>query len=262
MAGVSLDVSGIKVVRSSRTILDIQRLQIPAGQFVHIIGTNGAGKTTLMKILCGLLAPDAGQVHFGPTCLTALNPWSKSNLRRHIGYIPQSAEYNSHLPFTVREVAAMGRSSVKPLLTRLNRSDYAIVDQWLQAVGLADQSRQTFNSLSGGEQQKVLIARAMAQQPSVLMLDEPTSNLDINWKLQIIALIRRLTAELNLTTVMISHDIQSLLRKEDRTVLLHAGRVAIDGLAQMVFESSLVRDIYPGLTPQWNKGSDSSSGGD
>jgi len=150
MAGVSLDINGVRVVRSSRTILDIPRLEIPAGQFVHIIGTNGAGKTTLMKILCGLLAPDAGHVHFGLTCLTALNPWSKSNLRRHIGYIPQSAEYNSHLPFTVREVAAMGRSSVKPLLTRLNRSDYAIVDQWLEAIGLSDQNRQTFNSLSGG----------------------------------------------------------------------------------------------------------------
>ena len=162
------ELSDINVSRSGKNILDIKRLQIQSGQFINIIGTNGAGKTTLLKLLCGLLKPTNGTVIFNQTPINTLNSWQKSNLRKRIGYIPQATEYNSELPFTTREIVAMGRTSIKPLMSRLNQSDYEQVDLWIERLGLNNQSNQTFRSLSGGEQQKVLIARAMVQNPLVL----------------------------------------------------------------------------------------------
>ena len=244
MAAPHLSLEGVKVIRSGRTILDISRLDIPPGQFVNLIGANGAGKTTLLKVLCGLLRPQSGVVTFGEVELTAMNGWKKSNLRKQIGYIPQAEQYNMQLPFTVREIVSMGRTSVKPLCVPLSASDYQMTDEWIARLGLSPQKHQTFRSLSGGEQQKVLIARAMVQNPRILMLDEPTSNLDLNWKSQIIEVVTRLHRQMNLTILMISHEINALSPSAERTLLLDAGRILADGKTTDVFASQAVQRIY------------------
>jgi ABC-type cobalamin/Fe3+-siderophores transport system ATPase subunit len=244
MAGASLQISDIRVIRSGKTILNIDNLSIAAGQFVNIIGTNGAGKTTLLKVLCGLLKPTQGFVAFNKTAVLSQTPWQRSNLRKQIGYIPQAAEYNPELPFTVREVVAMGRTSVKPLLISLNRADYDYVDQWLDKVGLGNQKNQTFRSLSGGERQKALIARAMVQNPKVLMLDEPTSNLDFHWKLKISHFVQELQSQMNLTILMISHEIASIPLSADRTILLDGGKIIADGNSEEVLTSDIIQDVY------------------
>ncbi len=244
MPGVSLQLSDIMVVRSGRKILDIDKLHILSGQFVNIIGTNGAGKTTLLKILCGLLKPSSGTVLFDRTSIMSLSRWKRSNIKKQVGYIPQSAEYNSELPFTVREVVAMGRTSAKPLFTRLARMDYDYVDRWIDEIGLADQRNQTFRSLSGGEQQKVLIARAMVQNPRILMLDEPTSNLDFHWKGKISRFVRELQNQMNLTVLMISHEITSIPLNADRTILLDAGRIIADGDTEQILTSEMMENVY------------------
>lgn len=238
------ELSDINVSRSGKTILDIKHLQIQSGQFINIIGTNGAGKTTLLKILCGLLNPSKGTVIFNQTPINTLNPWQKSNLRKRIGYIPQATEYNSELPFTAREIVAMGRTSVKPLMSRLNRSDYERVDLWIERLGLNDQSNQTFRSLSGGEKQKVLIARAMVQEPLLLMLDEPTSNLDFNWKLKISRIVQELHCQLNLTVLMVSHEVTSIPVNAKRTILLHKGNILADGDSEQVLTSEIIQQVY------------------
>jgi len=165
-------------------------------------------------------------------------------LRKRIGYIPQSAEYNADLPFTVREVVAMGRTSVRPLLARLHAQDRAIVDRWIDALGLSARRDQTFRSLSGGEQQKVLIARAMAQDPQILMLDEPCASLDFHWKHQISGIVERLHRETDMTVLMISHDTSVLPSTCRRVVLLADGCLLGDGEPDTILTPELLGQAY------------------
>jgi iron complex transport system ATP-binding protein len=244
MANGCIELANVTIRRSKRTILDIENLNITAGQFVNLIGTNGAGKTTLLCTCCGLVRPDTGTVKFDGVNLASLGWWRKVTLRKHIGYVPQSAEYNAELPFTVREVVAMGRTSAKPLCSPLGREDYEIADSWLESLGLANRRNQTFRSLSGGEQQKTLIARAMTQQPTVLMFDEPGANLDFNWKHRIVAIVEDLYRQTSITVLMVSHDADLLPVDAGRTILLHDGRVLADGDIRDVFESSAFEKAY------------------
>lgn len=243
-AGASIKLSDIVVKRSGRRILDIDWLEIAGGQFINLIGTNGAGKTTLLNVCCGLTSPDNGIVTFDGIALNTLGGWAKSSLRKRIGYIPQRADYNTELPFTVREVAVMGRTARKPLGVPLNRTDYAVTEHWLETLGIADRCKQTFRSLSGGEQQKVLIARAMAQEPELLILDEPVASLDLNWKFQIINLITQLHQTLKLTVILVSHEIQSLPLAADRTILLHRGQIVVDGPTPQTLTASALAEVY------------------
>ena len=244
MSGSSLEISNIKVTRSGRDILSVDHLSIAGGDFINIIGPNGSGKTTLLKILCGLLRPSFGTIKISDIDIFSTNSWHRSTIRKQIGYIPQSAEYNWQLPFTVRQIVAMGRSAAKPLLSRLNSFDYSLTDDWLKRVGLFDKRYQTFRSLSGGEQQKVLIGRAMAQEPKILMLDEPTSNLDFHWKLKISRLVQDLQRQLNLTVLMISHEITSIPLTVGRTILLDSGRILADGDSAAILTSSVLEQVY------------------
>ncbi len=246
MTAGSVRLSGIEVRRSGRTILQLDDLAIPAGSFVGVLGTNGAGKTTLLKICAGLIEPTRGRVCIDDVDLTRLNPWRKCGLRQRIGYIPQSAEYNAELPFTLREVVAMGRTSVRPLLRRLTRQDYAIVDEWIDRLGLSDRRNQTFRSLSGGQQQKVLIARAMTQDPEILMLDEPCANLDFHWKQQISEMIEQLYRQTNVTVLMVSHETSVLPPACERIVLMADGRVVADGGAGEILSPEVLRKAYHG----------------
>jgi len=246
MTGGSLSLSNVRVRRGGRTILEIDDLEIPAGAFVGVIGTNGAGKTTLLKTCAGLIKPTQGAVRIDEVDLVKLGPWARCKLRKRIGYIPQSAEYNADLPFTVREVVAMGRTSLKPLLVRLDRQDYAVVDRWIEALGLADRRDQTFRSLSGGEQQKVLIARAMAQEPEILMLDEPCANLDFNWKYQISEIVERLYRQTHVTVLMVSHETGVLPPACSRIVLFREGRIVADGEPDAVLSPEVLQRAYDG----------------
>jgi iron complex transport system ATP-binding protein len=240
----NLFLSHIRVNRAGRTILNVEKLQINSGEFIGIVGTNGAGKTTLLRLCCGLIKPNKGSITLDEKDFSRMTAWSKSNFRKQIGYIPQQTEYNPDLPFTTREVVAMGRTSTLPLLKRLNNDDYEIVDEWIDKLGLADNRNQTFRSLSGGEQQKTLIARAMAQNPRILMLDEPCSNLDFNWKYQITDIIESLYNMANMTVLMVSHETNLLPTCCKRVVLLHRGSLIADGDTDEILKSDEFEQAY------------------
>jgi iron complex transport system ATP-binding protein len=244
MTGGHLRLSNVEVIWGGRSILAVEDMQIRQGEFVSVIGTNGAGKTTLMKVCCGLIRPNRGAVSLDGCDLGKLNAWRKANVRKHIGYIPQAAEYNAELPFTLRELVAMGRTSIKPLLCPLNKEDYEIVDDWIDRMALSQRRSQTFRSLSGGEQQKALIARAMAQDPKILMLDEPCSNLDFNWKYQITEIIEQLHRKNNITIMMVSHETSLVPAGCRRAVLLHEGRVLADGDIEEILEAKVLEKAY------------------
>ena len=246
MTAGSLVLSKILVRRSGRTVLQIDDLNVPAGDFVGIVGPNGAGKTTLLKVCAGLVKPNGGAVRLEGLDLTRLGVWRKCELRKHIGYIPQVTEYNAEFPFTLREVVAMGRTSIRPLLTPLNAEDREIVDHWIDALGLGDRRNQTFRSLSGGEQQKALIARAMAQDPRILMLDEACANLDFHWKHQFSEIVERLYRQTKMTVLMVSHETGVLPQACHRAILLAEGRLLADGPVQDVLSPDMLRRAYSG----------------
>jgi iron complex transport system ATP-binding protein len=244
MSGASLTLSDVGVRRCDRWILDIGRLDISGGSFVGVMGPNGAGKTTLLQVFTALIRPSRGQVIVDGEDLTRLSSWRKCRLRKRIGYIPQATQYNAELPFTLREVVAMGRTSVRPILRRLDAKDYAVVDDWIERLGLSDRRDQTFRSLSGGQQQKVLIARAMAQNPEILLLDEPCANLDFVWKEQISRMIDDLYRQTHVTVVMVSHEIDVFPAACERLVVLGRGRIVADGTPHDIRCAQILRRTF------------------
>ncbi len=166
-----------------------------ANDFVSVIGPNGGGKTTLVRLVLGLLAPSAGSITvFGKSPQTS---------RHRIGYVPQYTSFDLNFPVTVRDVALMGRVANRPGLHR--RTDVEAAEQALEQVGLADLHHRPFADLSGGQRQRVLIARALAAGPDVLLLDEPTANVDVAVEHQLTALLQRLNERL--TILLVTHDL-------------------------------------------------------
>ena len=234
----------VRVRRGSKTLLDVDQWSVARGQAVALIGVNGAGKTTLLKTCCGLIKPDRGCVLLNRIDWASLTPWQRSIQRRRLGYVPQRAEFAAELPLTVTEVVTMGRVAIKGLGRRLRNEDHDRVLHWIERLGLIPQARQTFRSLSGGEQQKVMIARAMVQEPDILMLDEPCANLDIGWKSRITSLIESLHRETQITLIMVCHEMSLIPACCHEVLLLDQGRAVAQGPLEQVLHAPVMERVY------------------
>ncbi len=239
-----VELKEIKVNRSGRNILDINKLNIFDGQFTGIIGTNGAGKTTLLKVCLGLENISTGNVKLFGRELSSLSLWKKTNLRKKVGYIPQVTEYNSELPLTLEEVVGMGRTSVKPLFKKFNSEDRKLIDKWIDALDLSKNRKQIFRTLSGGERQKTLIARAMCQQPEIIIFDEPCANLDFNAKFKTTEIIEDLYRKNDLTILFVSHETNLLPPACNRLILMNEGKIIADGSPDKILLSAKMREAY------------------
>jgi zinc transport system ATP-binding protein len=213
----AVELTGVSIKRGFHVILQIERLTIARGQFVSVIGPNGAGKSTFLKLCGRLIRPSRGRI-----CLNS----------ERIGYIPQQGEYNTQLPFTVRDIVAMGRNALKSPGRRLDRHDYEHVDDWLGQVGLYERRTQSFRSLSGGQQQKALIARAMVGEPDFVLLDEPAANLDAEWKRQFRQTLDDVYERCRMTVLLVSHDIDLLPESCQRVLSFCQGRIVSDTLPE------------------------------
>ncbi len=178
-------------------ILEDINLVVKELDFIGLIGPNGGGKTTLLKVLLGLISPERGEVK--------IMGHSVVKGRRYIGYVPQLLEFDRDFPLRVEDVVRMGRLGKRRLLQRYNRKDEAIVTWGLEQVGMADLRDRPIGQLSGGERQRVYIARALASEPRILLLDEPTANVDTKVQNSIYELLGELNQ--SLTILMVSHDI-------------------------------------------------------
>jgi iron complex transport system ATP-binding protein len=228
----------------TRPILDIGHLRIEPNHFVGVVGRNGAGKSTLLHVLAGLIRPTAGLVRHDGTCITTLDGWRLSRLRRYVGLVPQVTEYHADLPLTVREVVQMGCAAPAGLLRAVPADARARVGVWLDRLGLSSLDRRTFRSLSGGEQQKVLLARAMVPDPRLLLLDEPGANLDMDWKERLVECLEDVLRERPLTVVMVSHETHLLPAACDRVVLIEAGRVVRGGPPDETLTPQVLSALY------------------
>jgi len=201
-------------------------LKVRSGEFVGIIGPNGAGKTTLLTIVNGLGKLLSGRVWVLGNYLTKGNGHS---LRKKVGYVAQVQNIDPRMPMNVREVAMIGRYGILGLLRRPSKHDWEIVDEMLELVGMSHLARRPIGHLSGGEQQRVAIARCLAQEPALFLLDEPTASLD--WKAQtdILNLVKQIHDSRHLTTLFVTHDLSCLPVACDRIVLMKEGLIWSEG---------------------------------
>ena len=178
----ALEVSGLTVHAGRRCLLALEQVRAESGRITALMGPNGAGKSTLLRACLGLTRPSGGRIAVLGEEVARLRQAALAALRRRMGYVPQLLPGHSELPLTLREVVAIGRTARAGLLRPLSRRDWQLVDEWIDRLGLGDLANRSFRQLSGGEQRKTIIARAMAQEPELLLLDEPTANLDLGWR--------------------------------------------------------------------------------
>jgi len=230
-----LRVDGVSVSLGGRRILDDVSFTIGAGQFTGLIGPNGAGKTTLLRVILGLQRATAGTV-------TVLgHPRSRRN--PSIGYVPQKVLLDSDLPMRARDLVALGMDGHRFGMPLPSRQRSEAVREMLHAVDAERFADARVGNLSGGEQQRVLIAHALISRPRLLLLDEPLANLDLRSGQEIISLLARIAASQQVAVLLSAHEMNPLLPVMDRVVYLAGGRAA-SGPADQVIQAEVLSRLY------------------
>lgn len=220
-------------------IYDIN-LAVKPGEFVAIIGPNGAGKTTLLETINGLLPYVSGKGFVSGKEI----PKYKTAIRREIGYVIQNFELDSLAPFLCKDIVMSGRTGKIGPLRFSSKKDWEVVWNAMGLVGMIDFAKRPIGKLSGGEFQKILLARALAQEPKLLLLDEPFSNLDLSARRQIEILLNRIHEKQHITIVMVSHDLSFVPSKCTRVIVLDKGKIIMDGKKEKILTSKIIDDIF------------------
>ena len=212
---------------------------VPKRDFFIIIGPNGSGKTTLMKIISGILKPQNGELKI---LNRSIDQYHRKALARTIAFVPQMTF--ADFPFTVTEIVLMGRSPYLGMLGLEGENDLEIANQAIAFTGLENLAHRKLDQLSGGEQQRVFIARAICQEPDIILLDEPTASLDLAYQVRIMDLMEKLKTEKGITVVMVSHDVNLAAMYADHLLLLHNGQVMCQGLPDEVITYQTLEAAY------------------
>jgi zinc/manganese transport system ATP-binding protein len=230
-----LEVDGVSLSFSSRVILDDVSFEIRAGEFTGLIGSNGVGKTTLLRVILGLQRPDSGEVRVHG------RPLAKRN--RSLGYVPQKVELDADVPIRARDLVALGLDGHRLGFSRRTREQRDLVDQMLHAVDAESFADSRIGRLSGGEQQRILIAYALISKPDLLLLDEPLANLDPRSVQEIVALLHRVATDNGVAILLSAHEMNALLPVMDRIVYVTDGRAA-SGTTDEVVRSEVLTKLY------------------
>jgi len=236
---VSLQVQQVYFSYLDGLVLHNINLSVKAGEMVGLLGPNGSGKTTLIKLASGVLKPDQGEIKLGGS---SLNQMSRKSIARSIAVVPQ--QFNIPFAFTTAEVVMLGRTPFLRAFAEESKIDKQLVSSALELVGISELKERRFDELSGGERQNVILAMALAQQPKLLLLDEPTVHLDITHQVEILELVRRLNVERGLTVIAAMHDLNLASLYFDRLVLLKEGRVSADGTPTQVLTEARIREVF------------------
>ena len=229
---LALDISNLNVFYGDDCALKDINLQVDEREFLAIIGPNGGGKTTLLKAILGLVTPDSGEIRiFGRSGEAA---------RRSIGYVPQFSRFDRRFPISVEEVVLIGRLAGRsPWFSRFSRADRQLVDALLERLEIADLKHRQIGQLSGGQLQRVLIARALAVEPRILILDEPTASVDSASKTRIYDLLKELNREM--TILIVTHDLSAVSSNIDKIACLNQ-QLFYHGRTEL--EAGLVEKVY------------------
>lgn len=234
---MSVKIRGLFSGYGKNTVLKNIELAIDKGELVSLVGTNGAGKSTLLKCMNRIIKPLQGRILLEGKDASRMH---LKEIAHFFGYVPQSALHI--FPATVFDTVLLGR---RPFVNwSVGPENRAIVYEVLSRMNLENMAHRQFNELSGGERQRVLIARALAQQPRVLLLDEPTSNLDIRHQLEVLDIMASIVKEKGVSVVMAIHDLNMAARCSDRIVFLRNGEVKIEGRPEDVLVSENIRSVF------------------
>lgn len=233
-----IEINNVSFGYTNEPVLKNITFNIHRGDYLGIIGSNGGGKTTLLKIILGLLKPQSGTVKlFGQDI-------DKFKDRFKFGYVPQKAvNFDVKFPATVEEVVAMGRYAKRGLLRFLTTEDKQRVRKALQEVDMLEQKDRLIGDLSGGEQQRVFIARALASEPEIIFLDEPTAGVDTQTQERFYTLLKKLNQSLNLTLILISHDINVVVREATELACINQTLI-YHGTPEKCCEDDYLQKLY------------------
>lgn len=236
---VILKIDDIECSYGAVKVLDGLTFSIEGGSFTGIIGPNGSGKSTLLKSLSRVLKPVKGAVLLDEADLYSLDT---RDVAKKMAVVPQETAVN--FPFTVKDVVIMGRSPHLGLFQNEGEKDFAVARLAMELTNTYHLADRLITAISGGERQRVIIAKALAQEPKIILLDEPTSHLDINHQIEILSLLKRLNRENNLTIISVFHDLNLASQYCDRLVLMKDGSIFTLGEPEEVLTTDNIKDVY------------------
>lgn len=235
---MKVTIHGLTFSYDTEPVLNRIDCEVGAGEILALVGPNGSGKTTLLKNISGVLKPQQGIIHLDLKTIAALSP---QEIAQQLAVVEQ--EIQPGFDFTVREVVELGRIPHSSRVQQLNAQDHQAIEDALQVTQLRSFVERSIFALSSGERQRVWLAMALAQQPKVLLLDEPTAHLDINYQIEIMDLIKSLANE-RLTVILAMHDLNLAVAYADRIAVLHQGRIAALGKPNQVLTEALIARVF------------------
>lgn len=232
---MNIKTENINVVIDNNNILKDINIEVDNKEVIGIIGPNGSGKSTLLKCIYRLLKPNAGLVKFDDVDIKNISIKESS---KKVAVLSQHNNYD--FDFTVKDIVLMGRSPHKKFMERDNKNDYDLVNDALRKVDMINFKDRSFQSLSGGEQKRVILARALAQQPKCLILDEPTNHLDIKYQLQLMRIVK----SLNIEVIAAIHDLNIAAMYCDKIYVLKDGKIVQYGTPKEILTPQLIKNVY------------------
>ena len=232
-------IHGVECSYGSHQVLQGVNLDVAPGSFLGIIGPNAAGKSTLLKTIAAALQPTRGVVYFQEEELSKI---SRQDFAKQVAVVPQESEI--HFPFSVLEVVMMGRHPHLGRFAQESEEDIKIVREAMESANCWHLKDRSVLELSGGERQKVILARALAQDPQIILLDEPVAHLDLSAQLEVLNLLKDMNTERGVTVIGIFHDLNMAVQFSEQLIILHKGKIFAAGTPEEVLTAENIKDVY------------------
>ncbi|MGG7214949.1 ABC transporter ATP-binding protein [Clostridium nigeriense] len=235
----AISVKKLSVAYESNTIIEDMNLSIPKGKISIIIGANGCGKSTLLKTIARINKPKSGDILINNKNIKKIK---EKDIAREVAFLPQGPVCPSGL--TVRELVAFGRFPHQKMIGGLNNHDKDIIDWAIEETGLSDFADREVENLSGGQRQRAWIAMTLAQETDIIMLDEPTTYLDMSYQLEVLEVLQKLNREKQITVVIVLHELNNACRFADNIIGLKEGKIVCKGRPIEVINKENLKEIY------------------
>lgn len=235
----AISVKNLSVSYESNTIIEDMNLSIPKGKISIIIGANGCGKSTLLKTISRINKPKSGDIFINNKNIKKIK---EKNIAREVAFLPQGPVCPSGL--TVRELVAYGRFPHQKMIGGLNSHDKGLIDWAIEETGLSEFADREVENLSGGQRQRAWIAMTLAQETDIIMLDEPTTYLDMSYQLEVLEVLQKLNKEKNITVVIVLHELNNACRFADNIIGLKKGKIICEGKPIDVINKETLKKIY------------------